>query len=279
LDLADGRFGRSVRAPEVLTRGFAALAYKRNLDFGDAEREYVTALRLAGTDWTLNSADYITHQNFQNMMVLYDEATKAVLSRISPHEILYKSRCVLVGLLSVCGYDGEPYGVFRSKNHEMKNCRTQLKTKYSKSAKVAWKAVLTAFSQPTLEDYHDTLLSYRDERVASLFTTSEATREKCAEMLKCQRSLNKESARSQKSNAATYSTPVQNADRCDNCDKVECRDELKYCPCHNVKYCSKVCQVAHFPQHKISCAHILRKKQQQKQQQQNKATATVNQKK
>ena len=51
-----------------MVRGFAALSYKRAIDYVLAEQEYVGALRAAGSDWK-SLYDNSVSDNLNNMMV------------------------------------------------------------------------------------------------------------------------------------------------------------------------------------------------------------------
>ena len=50
----------------------------------------------------------------------------------------------------------------------------------------------------------------------------------------------------------SISVTFKEADKCENCGKA--KEGLKKCArCLQVFYCSKECQVAHFPRHKVAC--------------------------
>ena len=69
LDCANGTFGRNPSYPEEMVRGFAALSFKRAMDYVSAEQEYVGALRAAGSDWKSLNDDSVRNNNLNNMMV------------------------------------------------------------------------------------------------------------------------------------------------------------------------------------------------------------------
>jgi hypothetical protein len=253
LDLANGKFGQDPILPEELTRGYAALAFKRDMDYVRAEREYVGSLRAAGSNW-----HWRTHAgaevNLENMMIFYEIVHRAVRSGLrtdEAHKRMQQSCILLVGLLSVAGYDGKGCTLFQEQA-TVANFKRILKPQY-KSPRAAFRAVVSATATPSIEDYHRVLFSCHRENVFCLFTGDPGPNAE-AELLRDQKQKAKSAARKQQQNTPTISMEV-----CSKCGKHDTK--LLLCPCQTVRYCSKDCQLTHFSYHKKHCPHVKAKRQ------------------
>ena len=83
-ELADPtKFKQHPKIPRSILHGYAALAFKRAQDYVSAEREYVTALREAGPDWSsevllpgrcVMNDELQINETINNMMIFYEIA-------------------------------------------------------------------------------------------------------------------------------------------------------------------------------------------------------------
>ena len=247
LDAADGKLGRHTLCPEDIFRGFAAVAFKRNMEYIKAEHEYFGALRLAGENWHFRTCDE-SHvvQNLANMMTLYEEVATAVDSQVftdEAHQNMRMARFILTGLLGAAGYNGPPNSIFRNPR-DIEECLKLLRPEYVASQQQAWKAVITALATSSVQEFHRVILGCKDP-ATMILTSTNGSKE---DFLKQQKKNAKSIAR-QLGLAINIISP--DIYRCDNCQNQF--QKVMYCPCRAVRYCSKECQVAHYPYHKKTC--------------------------
>ena len=204
------KFAQVPYAPSKVLHGYAGLAYKRAQDYVSAEREYVTALRQAGPDWSreiwlgdsgfhASYDDGQTADTLENMMIFYEIAHRAVTSGLKndeAHKRMQRACHLLVGLLSIAGYqnDGNTMFIYHK---QTQLCQDALKPEYKSSSKKAMKAVVHATMAPTIDEYHRRLLDcmvYDEYHFLSLHSHAEQ-QEMQADLLENQKMKSRESAR------------------------------------------------------------------------------------
>jgi hypothetical protein len=279
LDCANGSFGQDIQAPETLTRGFAALSYKRAMDYVSAEREYVGALRAAGSNWKSLYADSI-NDNLNNMMVrrlsihvcstllpsihfsvsqirqiFYEIAHRAVHSGLKTdeaHKKMERSCMLLVGLLSIAGFKCEGCTFFHTKDIVF-YFQKMILSEYQRP-KTALAALKKAFTAPTMDMYHDILFSVQNP-TTMVHVTGPSDANAAQMFVNSQKKIAKSSAREHISKSSNKFLET-NAYTCDACDGKFAK--VKTCPCKTVNYCGEECQKNDWPRHKKMCP--LRKK-------------------
>jgi tetratricopeptide (TPR) repeat protein len=240
--------------PEIRARIYAGLAFKRAQDYVRAEEQYVAALRSKGNNWTFKDGDDTDIGNaLNNMMIYYEVVHRAVQSRQlidQEHRKIERVCLLLVGLLSIAGYQGnggctlfrDGYKIFQG----------YLKREYKKPKK-ALRAIVAAFSTPSIAEYRKVLFDCSEYNTITLIAgDDEFYRESHArETVKA-----KQGAREQFfkiNNEAVYFN--EGYLRCNGCDDIKPKAVMKNCPCRTVWYCSRECQLAHWKIHKRVCQH------------------------
>lgn len=256
LDIADGKLvlTDSTNYPEESARCDAGLAFKRDMDYVRAEREYVGALRVLGRHWHWKR-DVAAKTILQNIVFLYDIVHRAVNSGFrtdESHKMMQQTCFVLFALLSVAGYESTECTLFQE---QAVSFQAALKQKY-KSPRAAFRVVVSATATPTIEEYHRVLFGARKENVVLMAMPDINQYAAQQELVRNQKRTAKSSAR--ETQKSTTGSPA--IERCDNCWEYA-GVKLQQCPCHLVRYCSKKCQVAHFPYHKKHCPYIKAKRQ------------------
>lgn len=263
VEIAEAKhFPRSRMCTEEQALGFAALAFKRNLDFENAELYYVASLRAAGPNGDWYNTDGITNGNLQNMMIFYEIVHRAVMSGLKKdqaHKKMQKANLHLLGLLSFAGLDCPGSSMYRNPV-ERRGAQSCIKNEY-KTRAAAFRAVVHAVMAPTMKEYHNRLFSCSDGAIRIVdadrrnphFDRSILQREQAA-LLKDQKERSKYYARKQQEK---QSTAVE-FKICSGCNKST-RTIAGQCPCHTVLYCSKECQVQHWPIHKRHCPNLKKK--------------------
>ena len=205
-EMADpDKFQRIRDAPAQTLHGYAGLAFKRAQDYVSAEREYVTALREAGPNWSRDirsgnarSGGNHSGDNLANMMIFYEIVHQAVVNGLKTdeaHKRMQRACHLLVGLLSVAGYRHPGNTMFSPDTVEM--CQDALKPEYKNSANRAMQAVVHATLAPTIDEYHQHLLDcmvYDEYHFVSMYSRADQE-EMQAEFLRDQRIKSRESAR------------------------------------------------------------------------------------
>ncbi|KAL7455510.1 hypothetical protein ACHAWC_010331 [Mediolabrus comicus] len=205
-----GKYTQDPDAPAMVLHGYAGLAFKRAQDYEQAEREYVTSLRLAGPHWGRqiqmeespfhfdmgggNSAD----DNLQNMLIFYEIAHRAVVCGFrndEAHKRMQLANHILVALLYTAGYRKTGNTMFRKKKL-VKIWKDQLKPQYKNSGE-ALQAVVHATMASTIEEYHERLLNcFSGDAYEFVSDHSQAERERMlAEFLADQKERSRESSR------------------------------------------------------------------------------------
>jgi tetratricopeptide (TPR) repeat protein len=240
-------FQRHPACDETRSRGYAGLAYKRAMDYIGAEREYVGSLRVAGPNWNLDP-NLDSYSNLANMMIFYEIAHLAVLTGLrvdEAHKKMQKACFLLVGLLSIAGFDGQLRGCTLFEEKRM--YQDFLKPQY-KSRKKAMRAVVAATMAPSIDDYHKLLFSYQSDNfnLMQVMDPTANLEEMQNDFLEYENAKSKCSSRdhTQLKNWAELGL-------CTSCKKTS--QEMKECPCHTVKYCSKACQASHWKIHQKIC--------------------------
>jgi len=246
-------FMRHPGCPEARSRGFAGLAYKRAQDYISAEREYVGSLRAAGPTWNL-SPSFDSFTNISNMMIFYEIAHRAVGQGIQvddAHKKMQKACYILVGLLSIAGFNGKKAGCTLFKTSRL--YQNLIKPKYKSSRKKALQAIVAATLKPSIDEYHKLLFSYQLDScsLTTMVNPNVNLDEVKTHFVKDEKARAKSGSRDH-----TKFDQMLVFGVCINCNKHT--EDIKECPCHTVKYCGKECQVAHWKTHGKICP--LRKK-------------------
>ena len=256
IEVAEGRiFAINPQVcPEIRSRTYAGLAFKRAQDYVRAEEQYVAALRLQGNNWKFKDGDDTDIGNaLNNMMIYYEVVHRAVQSRQlidEEHQMIERACLLLVGLLSIAGYRGnggctlfrDGYKIFQG----------YLKREYKKP-KTAMRAIVAAFSTPSIAEYRKVLFDCSKYNTITLMAgCEESFRESHAkETVKA-----KEGAREHfikiKNETVLFSEGYL---RCNGCNDRKSKADMMNCPCQTVSYCSKECQIAHWKIHKRVCPH------------------------
>ena len=236
---------------DFLTRASPLSQYVR------AAEEYVGSLRAAGPNWHWSTNEIDTN-NLSNMMIFYEIAHRAVdtgLHRDSAHQTIEQAFLVALSLLSMAGFHCDGCTLFNMPL-VLDVCKRDIKKEY-KVAKKAWKAFVAATFTPTIDDYHSKLLSYRKE-VIILRTDTCGTAAEREQLVKNEKAKSKGGAReTQQGEDGPVPTSMWS---CSNC--LLKQTNILYCQCKMARYCSKDCQLRHFPQHKKDCPHVLAKRKQ-----------------
>jgi tetratricopeptide (TPR) repeat protein len=249
VEISDAKvFQRHPDCVETRSRGYAGLAYKRAMDYIGAEREYVGSLRAAGPNWNLDP-NLHSYGNLSNMMIFYETAHRAVISGLrvdEAHRKMQNACFLLVGLLSIAGFNGQQAGC--TLFEEKRRYQDLLKPQY-KSPKMAMRAVVAATMAPNIDEYHKLLFSYQPHNSISvqLLDPTANLEEMQTEFLEYQEARSKSSSRD-------HTTQLNNETElwiCTSCRKLS--QDMKFCPCHTVRYCSKDCQVSHWKIHSKVC--------------------------
>lgn len=248
--------------PEIRSRTFAGLAFKRAQQYVPAEEQYVAALRAKGTNWTFQDTDVENALN--NMMIFYEIVHWAVMSNPRSGKDLrqiQRACFVLVGLLSIAGYRGNGgCTLFHAQNPQgYKMLQGDLKREY-KTPRKAMRAIVDAFSAPTIEEYRKRLFAC--SKVAGVTTIAdEELRSELQASLAKEPAKAKSSARNDFNRCQTNSAQSVNYVFCSGCQEQKSPQEMKECPCRTVAYCSIECQKVHWKIHKRVCPHRKPKKQ------------------
>ena len=249
VEISDAKvFQRHPDCVETRSRGYAGLAYKRAMDYIGAEREYVGSLRAAGPNWNLNP-NLDSYGNLSNMMIFYEIAHRAVIHGLrvdEAHKKMQNACFLLVGLLSIAGFDGQQAGCTLFEEKRM--YQDFLKPQY-KSPKTAMRAVVAATMAPNIDEYHKLLFSYQPHNSISMqiMDPTANLEEKQTEFLEDQETRSKSSSRDHTS----HLNNMTELGMCTSCSKLS--QDMKFCPCHKVKYCSTDCQASHWKIHKKVC--------------------------
>jgi tetratricopeptide (TPR) repeat protein len=241
-------FPRHIECPETLTRGFAALAYKRAQKYVEAEREYVASFRAAGPNWTWDSDNVILQDNLENMMIFYDIVHNAVnigLRTDAAHRKMQQSCHLMVGLLSIAGFSSRGCTLFAEKDLYQELLKPEFR-----SREKAKQAIVNATMATSIDEYHKLLFSYQIG-TSFYYNYIEPSLKKGlrADLIKEQKINSKKTARELQ---PADGIEARNFVFCTNCGTSS--QDMKQCPCGVVTYCSKECQVAHWKQiHKTIC--------------------------
>ena len=169
------------------------------------------------------------------------------------HKMMSEVFRVLVALLDVSGYRLD--GCAISHHRRMINEFKKMLKRGFKTARAAKKAVIDAFLTSNVDDFHKKLFSCKDAHTHLIllenFDAGAADEHRREEIAK-----SKNSAR-EFANTSTGTIASQDGNFCSNCSTPHQR--LSYCPCHTVGYCSKACQLDHYPYHKRHCHRFLAK--------------------
>jgi tetratricopeptide (TPR) repeat protein len=249
VEISDAKvFQRHPGCDETRSRGYAGLAYKRAMDYIGAEREYVGSLRVAGPNWNLDP-NLDSYCNLSNMMIFYEIAHRAVINGLrvdEAHKKIQKACFLLVGLLSIAGFNGQQVGC--TLFEEKRTYQDFLKPQY-KSRKKAMRAVVAASMAPTIDEYHKLLFSYQPNNLISMqiMDPTANLEEMQTEFLEDQKAKSKSGSREHTQLLNNWAE----LGVCTSCKKTS--QDMKECPCHTVKYCSKDCQISHWKIHSKVC--------------------------
>ena len=159
---------------------------------------------------------------------------------------------ILVGLLSIAGYRRNP--VFQDTQF-CRELQMPLKPKY-KNVNKAKKAIIHATMAPTIAEYHERLFSCQFKSVKTGFVLNDPSPSFAklrADLLKDQEEKSKSGARETRNNKGH----IINLEACNGC--MEYAENMKECPCYAVRYCSKECQIKHWPIHKKVCSEMAKR--------------------
>jgi len=251
LELVIGTFPNSSDIPDDHLRLGAALAYRYDGMLISAEREHVAVVREAGQVLRWQS-DPPSDTDLFILMDFYadvDEVVESGLYCDEVHEAMQTTSYVLVGLLSIAGFQGKGCRLFNQRQSIF--FQAILKSQYM-STQQAHTTVVSAFTTSSIEEYRRVLLDCVHEWFFKIPCAKAASPENRVELKKEERLLAKLSARKYLGDACASHA------WCNGCRNDT--SEPFYCPCRTVAYCSKACQVAHHPFHKKLCPYIKSKK-------------------
>ena len=238
-ELCEGRlFDQHENLGKAQLHAYAGLAFKRDKDFVNSEREYVAALRAEGAEFQRNASNHASHV-LGNLMTMYRIVSSEVVCGLKsdePHNTIQRAHHVLTGLLSIaqCLPEGEDtigLGVHSAM------FEGALKAAY-KTRHKAFKAILNAVKAPTIDEYHERLFSCQNSRPIDVrMAVPSDKREMQADVLKHQRDIGKSQARE----TTKKGKDIESGWECNGCNLVSAVN-VKRCPCHTVCYCSKECR-------------------------------------
>jgi len=103
-ELCEGRlFERYENLSKAQLHAYAGLAFKRNQNFVDSEKEYIAALREEGASFQRNAYNHASHV-LGNLMTMYRIVSSEVVCGLKSDEVhreMQRAHHVLTGLLSV----------------------------------------------------------------------------------------------------------------------------------------------------------------------------------
>ena len=243
VDIAHGRvFPPRSWLPAEQTHGFAGLAFKRAQDYVRAEREYVASIRAAqptATSCQNLNADSQMNGNLKNMMIYYEIVHRAVMCGFrndDVHKKMQKACHLLVGLLSNANFKGIGCTLFESASIYQGFIKPEYKTK-----KKAVRALIAAFTTPTIEAFHTTLFSYQRPylRTMHMLDPNENMQALLADFLRDQEMKSKVWSRE---HTQSHGNMMEQVLLCSYCSAPS--DSMMECPCKTVRYCGKTCQVS-----------------------------------
>jgi tetratricopeptide (TPR) repeat protein len=265
LDLAKGTFGPTEpNAPKEVLHGHAALAFKRDMNYVSAEREYITSLHLAGENLPLRDTSTvgdgispgeqrildIRRCNLQNTMIFYEIAHRAVLAGLKTdqaHKDIQLSFALLSGLLSNAGYSCQGCTVFGNKDN-LQKFKKLLKPKY-RQQRHAERAVRDAISKNSIEDFRRALFACKKPGEVQI---NQGENGYTADgIIMDQKEKAKSGARQCFTANQVGGLVRPTAYSCDYCGDTSTKTKL--CQCNRASYCSTKCQSAHRTIHKQTC--------------------------
>ena len=205
------KYEQHPNAPATVLCNYAGLAFKRAQDYPNAEREYVTSLKLSGQNWgsqvQMGNVGFhfdmgdgnSVEDNLQNMLVFYEIAHRSVVCGFrddEAHKRMQLANIILVALLYTAGYR-KPGNTMFSDEKMAQKWQDELKPQYKDNAGEALNAVVHATMASSIDEYHQRLANCMLSDVYEFVSdhSQEEKSEMLEEFLADQKEKSKESSR------------------------------------------------------------------------------------
>jgi tetratricopeptide (TPR) repeat protein len=246
---------------------FAGLAYKRAGDLNDAEKYYVRAL-WQDINFPQSAAWDVNHTTTNTLLFNIMTLMSASLPSDGDKNVSALGQCwaPFVGLLYAAGFTTtmDPFFCQKAAIYQQR-----LKTQVTASKKTALRA-LRALVPPSNQTLPD-VTKFRSKLMA--YVQASQRRTLCVPICRELLSAKEIKKRDKGACRAIVSDVIQMDGRCvdfDSCCNDACchiprsSAHLFYCPCRDVRYCCKECQVSHWASHKLTCTTRKKKYKAQK---------------